>query len=198
MRRSSTQNRQRVSDNMKVSELLVNNGREWNMELLDVLFSKEVKEHICAVNPVGGESEESYSCGFTKTVHYTVKSGYWVQMNISSEAQEEKEVLQPSIDCLYQQVRKLDTSPKIHHFLWRSLSNSLPVGGNMTHRHISKDSCCSRCGQENETVNHLLFTFPTQLIWAMAPIHTPPQGTFSDSLLTNLHWVLNFLKRVPK
>lgn len=187
-----------LADDMKVSELLQSNGRDWNTELIEELFSEEVRDKIYDITPAGKESDDSYAWDYTKTGHYTVKSGYWVQVNIINARQETQEILQPGLDVLYQMIWKLETSPKIHPFLWRCLKNSLPVAGNMYSRHISKDSRCIRCGQEDETVNHLLFTCPyARLIWAMSPIHAPPQGTYSNSLYTNLHWVLNLKKEYP-
>lgn len=92
-----------------------------------------------------------------------------------------------------------ETSPKVKHFLWRCLSNALPVAANMVHRHIAKDKSCSRCGAEAETVNHLLFTCPyARLIWAVANVHIPPPGSWSDSFYSNLHWVLNLKQEYPK
>lgn len=122
----------------------------------------------------------------------TVKSAYWVQMNVVAVEEDKKEVLQPSLDALYQMVWSLDTSPKIKHFMWHCLNNALPVAENMVRRHIGKDNRCYRCDSTAESVNHLLFQCTyARLIWAEANIHIPPSGSWRDSLFTNLFWVLN-------
>ncbi|XP_056856670.1 uncharacterized protein LOC130506077 [Raphanus sativus] len=92
----------------------------------------------------------------------------------------------------------METSPKVKHFLWRCLNNALPVALNMVHRHIAKQKMCSRCGDEEESVNHLLFKCHyARLVWALANVHIPPAGVWSDSLYANIHWVLNLKKEYP-
>lgn len=87
---------------MKVSDLLDPSGRTWNEELLGCLFTAEVQTQIRKITPAGRRSEDSYAWDFTKTGHYTVKSGYWVLVNIIEAEKEQKEVSQPSLDGLYQ------------------------------------------------------------------------------------------------
>ncbi|KAG2314763.1 hypothetical protein Bca52824_017885 [Brassica carinata] len=179
--------------------LLCGNGREWNEGLLEQLFTDDTCGQIKAIHPAGRNCADSYSWEYTKTGHYTVKSVYWVQINVIGVEKESQEVLQPSLDGLYQQVWRLNTSPKIHYFLWRCLSNALPVAENMVHRHITKDKRCSRCDAAEESINHVLFQCPyARLVWAVAQVHIPPSGLWADSFFSNLQWVLNQKKRVPK
>ena len=199
MRLQPGQEHDMISDEMKVSELMEANGRDWRPEMLERLFTEETMEKILKIRPAGPNSTDTYSWEFTKTGHYTVKSGYWVQTSLLSVHHDNQEVLQPSLDGIYQQVWSLETSPKIKHFLWRCLNNALPVAENMTYRHIAKDKYCSRCGGEAESINHLLFQCPyARLVWAVAQIHIPPAGRWSDSLFANLFWVLNLKKEYPK
>ncbi|KAG7572302.1 Endonuclease/exonuclease/phosphatase superfamily [Arabidopsis suecica] len=89
------------------------------------------------------------------------------------------------------QIWKTDAPPKIHHFLWRCLSNSLSVAGNLSYRHLAKDKSCIRCPSCTETVNHLLFKCSfARLTWAISPVPAPPEVEWSDSLYKNLHHVL--------
>lgn len=199
MRRDGGGARAQLTDNMLVSELLCANSREWNQEALESFFPEVIRRKIQAVHPAGKNSVDTYSWDYTKTGHYTVKSAYWVQRNVIEVNESNPAVLQPSLDGLYQQVWNSSTSPKVKHFLWRCLSGSLPVAENMMRRHIAKDRRCSRCGAESESVNHLLFqcTYARQ-IWAVANVHIPPSGEWSDSLYSNLFWVLNLKKEYPK
>lgn len=84
------------------------------------------------------------------------------------------------------------TSPKIHHFLWRCVSDALPTAATMRKRHISKDGSCGRCAMDKETANHILFKCPyARLVWAISPICAPPNGEWPDSLCANLYRVMN-------
>lgn len=141
-------NQIRISEDMRASDLLCCNGREWNHELLDHLFMEENQAKIKAINPVGGNSDDTYAWEYTKSGYYTVKSAYWVQTNVLAVEKESMEITQPSLDAIYQKVWNLDTSPKLQHFLWRGLINALPVAENMAHRHIACDKRSSRCGAE--------------------------------------------------
>ena len=199
MRMCSEGDRLRVSEELMVSDLRCNSGRDWNHVLLDKMFAPETREQIKKIHPAGRSGTDTYSWEYTKSGHYTVKSAYWVQVNVLDAKEKDSIVLQPSLDGIYQQVWSIETSPKIRHFLWRCLSNALPVADNMVHRHIAKDKRCSRCGEEAETVNHLLFLCPyARLVWAMANVHIPPAGRWSDSFFSNLYWVLNLKKEYPK
>lgn len=192
------QGHNRLSEDMRVSELLSSNGREWNYEKLEGMFTEETKDKIMEIRPAGKNNKDTYVWDYTKTGHYTVKSGYWVQTSIVSVDKEQSEVLQPSLDSFYQQVWKLQSSPKIKHFLWRCLNNALPVAANMVYRHIGKDKRCSRCDGEAESVNHLLFQCPyARLVWVVAQVHIPPAGRWSESLFANLYWVLNQKTKYP-
>ncbi|VVA90755.1 unnamed protein product [Arabis nemorensis] len=71
-------------------------------------------------------------------------------------------------------VLSLCTSPKIKSFLWRTLSQALPVGATLASRHITSSVKCLRCGGD-EDVSHVLFFCPfAQTIWDHAPITSSP------------------------
>lgn len=183
----------------KVSELLQNQGKEWNLQLLDSLFPEEEQQWIRRIRPCGEKSDDKYRWEYTKTGHYTVKSGYWVLQNILKGDEDRAQVLQPSLEPLFQMIWKLETSPKIKRFLWRCLSDSLPVAKSLAYRHISKDATCLRCAAGSESVNHVLFQCPyARLIWALSPIPAPPEGIATDSFYSNIHHVLSAQMKYPK
>ncbi|KAG2253338.1 hypothetical protein Bca52824_083474 [Brassica carinata] len=172
--------------------------KEWNIVLIENIFPENIKEQILATNIQGSHGEDTYYWEYTKTIHYTVKSGYWVQQSINKPDQSNETVDQPSLDGLFQQTWEMNTSPKVHHFLWKCLSDSLPAAANMRNRHIAKDCSYGRCAMENETINHILFTCPyARLIWALSPIHAPTNGVLSDSLYANLARVMNLKHQDP-
>lgn len=93
-------------------------------------------------------------------IKYNLKCIYWVQQNVIQGDQSEVLVNQPSLDCLYQAIWQVKTSPKIQHFLWKCLSNILPVAETMKKRHIAKEDECHRCSTGSESINHMLFQCP--------------------------------------
>lgn len=60
---------------------------------------------------------------------------------------------------------------KIHHFLWKCINNSLPVKGNLRTRGLQGCTACSLCGEDNETVEHVLFACPkARETWKLSPV----------------------------
>lgn len=67
MKLNESRNRWPVSDDMTVGELMDRGGRAWNEEMLEDLFTEEVKEIIRRITPAGLRSEDTYSWEYTKT-----------------------------------------------------------------------------------------------------------------------------------
>lgn len=186
---------QLVTLNLCVSDIMTIPGREWNRDLVEAIFPAYILEKILAINPQGSLGEDSYAWDYTQTCHYTVKSGYWVQRNYISRDQASKKVDQPSLDELNRQIWKMKTSPKVRHFLWKCISETLPAAANMHRRHIAKMVAVEGFLW---TVKHILFTCPyARLIWAVSPIQAPPNGVMSDSLYANIYRVKNQKHHTP-
>ena len=132
-------------NDMKVCDLMTEPRKEWDVKLVRNVFPIEIQEKIFAITPQGQFGDDTYTWDFSKTGHYKVKSGYWVQRNIINTSQQQQYVDQPSLDGLYQQIWKLNANPKIHHFLWKCVNDTLPAAANMKRPHIAEDGSCIRC-----------------------------------------------------
>lgn len=100
---------------------------------------------------------------YNKSGIYSVKSAYWLGTHLHTNDQVEPP---PGNVSLKRAIWKLKTAPKLHHFLWRIVSRSLPTMEVLKWRHISNESVCKRCCQSDETTNHLLFECPyAQQVW---------------------------------
>ncbi|KAL0846170.1 hypothetical protein Bca101_019416 [Brassica carinata] len=187
----------RPPQNLRVSDLLINDGREWNTHLLARLFPEAELREMVKIRTCGKGSRDVYIWDYNKTGHYSVKSGYWVITNILNP-EKTREEDQPSLDRLYQLAWKTHTSPKIHHFLWRCINNAVPVASNLARRRISKDTGCFRCGNDTETINHVLFQCPfARLVWAHSSIPAPPGGIMNQSFYSNFFHALNVQNEYP-
>ena len=96
------QYRQIVTPTMTVVDLMNDPRKEWNIVLIENIFPENIKEQILATNIQGSHGEDTYYWEYTKTIHYTVKSGYWVQQSINKPDQSNETVDQPSLDGLFQ------------------------------------------------------------------------------------------------
>lgn len=186
-------------DLQKVKDLMEYGGREWNEEILNIAFTAEDRARIQQLRPRGTHTQDGYCWDYSKSGQYNVKSGYWVLKNVPMDRETPQMVNQPSLDALYQLAWKTDTNPKVHHFLWRCLSNCLSVAENLKRRHIIKDSQCIRCQAGEESVNHLLFQCPfARLVWALSNFPAPRNGIMVDSLYTNLYRVMTVSTEHPQ
>ncbi|CAA7021005.1 unnamed protein product [Microthlaspi erraticum] len=83
------------------------------------------------------------------------------------------------------------TSPKLRHFLWRSLSGALLVKDRLRSRGILINSTCGFCYSGSETICHVLFTCPkAKEVWDLSQIPLPPAGFSRNSTFLNLHHLL--------
>ena len=72
---------------------------------------------------------------------------------------------------LWSNVWSLGVKKKIQHFLWRAIHDRLPVATNLKKRGVEVDVVCPQCGEEKETVEHLMFNCEkTKRIWELAPV----------------------------
>ena len=59
---------------------------------------------------------------------------------------------------IWKSIWQMKTPQKIKHFAWKAGRNILATKSNLTQRRIISDGTCDLCGQEQETVCHLLWT----------------------------------------
>ncbi|KAL9813407.1 putative ribonuclease H domain, reverse transcriptase zinc-binding domain-containing protein [Arabidopsis thaliana] len=187
-----------VSSLQYVRDLLDESGREWRRDLLSALFPEDITKQIIQLRPGGRHTLDRVAWDYSRDGHYSVKSGYWVLMEVVNRRTQTQHVLQPSLNPLYEQIWKAKVSPKVHHFLWRCLSNIISVAGNLYHRHLVRDGSCPRCPSQVESVNHLLFKCSfARLVWAISKIPAPPEREWLDSFYQNLHKLLNITQCHP-
>ncbi|KAL9280958.1 putative reverse transcriptase zinc-binding domain-containing protein [Arabidopsis thaliana] len=127
------------------------------MAKLQACFPEDVIHQIVQIRPREQSTKDSFAWDFSKDGKYSVKSGYWVLVEVLRRQHVPQEILQPSLNPLFQQIWKADSPPKIQHFLWRCISNCISVAGNLFYRHLAREGSCIRYPTHVKTVNHLLF-----------------------------------------
>ena len=74
--------------------------------------------------------------------------------------------------------------PKVRVFLWRACRGILPTQANLFRKGISQTFSCIWCGEEAETIDHLLWGCDfAQKVWTACPIRIPSSVAASQSLL---------------
>ncbi|KAG2306601.1 hypothetical protein Bca52824_026349 [Brassica carinata] len=73
------------------------------------------------------------------------------------------------------------------HFLWQIVSGCLAVKKNLKARGIQGDTLCTRCGDQEESINHVFFECPPAVqVWALSRIPSNPIIFPSNSLFANM------------
>jgi len=95
---------------------------------------------------------------------------------------------------MFVKVWNLQTVPKNKNFLWRLLNGAIAVEDRLQTRGIESADGCLMCGEEKETINHIMFqcTLARQ-VWAFSLVPSPLNG-FGSSIFTNMCHLLDMSK----
>ncbi|XP_010445988.1 PREDICTED: uncharacterized protein LOC104728742 [Camelina sativa] len=156
------------------------------MDLLHEHFDLMDVDLIGAL-PLGScPSADSLGWHFTKSGKYTVKSGYHTARRAAPRT---FQVLGcgPEITPILASVWQVKCPPKIQHFMRQVLSGCLSVSFNLRRWGIACDLGCSRCGADDETINHAIFVCPSaRQVWALSHVPVGPISFPTDSLYANM------------
>lgn len=111
---------------LRARDLIDFTNRKWNLQALEEVFVPSDIQVLLKHQPVISR-EDFWIWKHNKSGAYTVKSGYWLAAKEKSRELRCVAEAQPSINGLKAQVWKIRTSPKIKTFMWKALSDSLPV-----------------------------------------------------------------------
>ncbi|XP_010513025.1 PREDICTED: uncharacterized protein LOC104788966 [Camelina sativa] len=152
-------------------------------KLLELIDPTDIPLITC-LQPSRRFMVDDYVWSFTKSGQYSVRSGYAIATSLCQE------VVEPSLSKLKSQVWKLKSSRKLKHFLWQAISGFVAANSRLVERHCGSDRSCPRCGDELESINHILFMCPPALqVWAMSTIANPPSVFPSTSLYANFDYL---------
>ena len=90
---------------------------------------------------------------------------------------------------------KVKCLPKLRHFLWQLLTGCIAVTKNLKSRGIQGYTSCARCGDPEESINHVFFECPlARQVWALSKIPSNPNIFPLGSIFANmdhLFWRVN-------
>ena len=103
----------------------------------------------------------------------------------------------PTVDTLKTFCWEVRCPPKLKHFLWQLLSGCIAVMKNLQGRGIQGDICCTRCGDPEESINHVFFECPpARQVWALSKIPSNPDLFPTCSFFGNMDHL--FWRITPK
>ena len=173
-----------------VNQLIDQSSKKWRVEILEALIDPTDIPLILSIRPSHCFKDDGYCWNHSKSGLYTVKSGYKLAKQMKEE-KGEVAVTEPSINPLKAMIWKLQAPRKIKHFLWQALTECVATCSRLADRHCGTDRSCPRCGDGEESLNHLLFLCPPALqTWALSDIPSIPGSFPSKSLYENFDYLL--------
>ncbi|XP_056850940.1 uncharacterized protein LOC130500203 [Raphanus sativus] len=175
--------------NMRVSDLINQELKEWDVDLLEQYVSPADIPLIRSLAISTTHRPDTFCWSFTRNGQYTVKSGYWVAQNLLKDA-DEKQVLEPSITKLQAFAWKIKAPKKICHLIWKLLTGQVAVTRNLVRRNMRCDNYCPRCGEPEESVTHAIFECPPALqVWLHSSTPTSPAVFPAPSIYTSMNYL---------
>lgn len=175
---------------LKVSDLIDFHNKCWRLSVLQELFFEEDIQRILAMKTVF-DVDDYWIWVHNRNGCYSVRSGYWMKNRMAREVDIREAEARPSLNVLKVEVWKLRAPPKIQNFLWKVVSNAIPVGELLVKRGIKLDPTCQACGSQDESINHLLFSCPrARHVWALSGIPWPENGFDEVSHYANIYYLI--------
>lgn len=136
----------------------------WDLDLIYSRFDPFVASAISRVEIGGPNSIDELIWRPATNDNFTAKSMYKSLLNLKASTSAKQDL------GLYFNWHKLwaikGISPRVVHFLWRSLHGGIPVNDRVKNFY-GGNGCCIRCGDKIESVDHVLITCPfAGAVWA--------------------------------
>ncbi|CAA0833761.1 Ribonuclease H-like superfamily protein, partial [Striga hermonthica] len=156
-----------------VKELMQDNGLAWNSWLVKNLFNEKDSKAILSIKTLNPSKMDRIFWCLDKKGEFSVSSTYAYLIN-QKRLQLDITVNSCNTNLLAKtRIRTWNLSVKgtIKHFLWKCISDSLPVSCNLALRKMDVDVICQPCGEAPETIEHIFFHCPrAQMLWNISPV----------------------------
>jgi hypothetical protein len=176
---------------LKVSDLLVPNSKQWHTENIYLLFDNVSAQHICRTPLYASVQQDIPTWKLEKNGIYSVRSAYRNIMDRSNIVQ------QHGIAERWNQVWRCKLPPRIKNFVWRVARGCLPSRVRLQTRGVNCTTQCPFCdGQEDNL--HALFLCPKSIqcwqkleLWNDISTVTSNPGNISSILFEIIHRLHN-------
>lgn len=128
---------------MMVNQLICNG--QWQITELNGLFTRWEVEEL---------PKDCWTWDASKDGEFTVRSAYYLMLKEETRTAGSSSYHTDEIG--WQQIWSAEIYPKTKHFIWRALHGGLAVRSQLAKRGISLDTMCPMCGEEEETIVHML------------------------------------------
>ncbi|KAL0303026.1 UNVERIFIED_CONTAM: putative mitochondrial protein [Sesamum radiatum] len=161
-----------LQETSNVSELLIEEGRRWNEELLEKEFGEEDVQSIKSIEIPSPVSTDVLVWHFGNKGNFSVKSAYELYIQQIDEASTSVSFGQgKNLPGGWRFLWQAKVPPKVKLLAWRACKDALPVCYNLRRRGLLIATNCIRCGDDTEDVLHVLLrcSFSRQ-VWALSSL----------------------------
>lgn len=180
-----------VQRDAKVADLYNTDTHEWNREAIRVLIGPDAEEDIITTarkptqNPV---IPDRLIWKGSKTGSYNTKEGYKL---LSEEVGNNITYTQLQQQAWQNIWKWKDIQPRVKVFLWKAVHRGLPTLQELHRRVEAINQDCPRCGQQPETLTHIIFQCPiARATWFASHMALRSEGItceFTEALLQITH-----------
>ncbi|XP_026428270.1 uncharacterized protein LOC113324157 [Papaver somniferum] len=151
-----------------VMDLFLQDSSQWNSELLHHLFDSNVVDLILNLRiPTAAEDKLIWSLihnGF-----FTLKSAYNKLHELSLGNLQTFDKI-PNSTITWKKLWNVKTWPRVKHFWWKCLTDSLPTKVRLARNRGYTNCLCPLCNQYDESLMHILFYYPfSRAVWMQIP-----------------------------
>ncbi|PNX98065.1 ribonuclease H [Trifolium pratense] len=156
---------------IKVKELMDDNYNDWNVTIINQIFNPYEAHMIQQIPILDKTQSDILTWDGTRDGHYSVKSGYQAIMEWAKNSDNNNATSSNSSMEIWKVLWKLNVPPKHSHFIWRCLSNAIPVKGKLFKKGIRCDPLCPRCLNHVETIQHVFLECDwAKKVWFASPL----------------------------
>ncbi|KAL0408340.1 UNVERIFIED_CONTAM: hypothetical protein Sradi_1768400 [Sesamum radiatum] len=144
--------------------------KDWDVELLNGIFTPEDKEEITKI-PLGREHQPDSICWhYTRTGMFSVRSAYYLACQYLNP-QSTSQTSQPSSIYRWKRIWNSNVPPKIRLFAWKIALDVLPTGQNLEKRIKGTTFDCPFCSEMHEDVLHTFVQCHyARQVWALSDL----------------------------
>ncbi|KAG2266079.1 hypothetical protein Bca52824_073158 [Brassica carinata] len=160
-----------------VKDLFIPGTKVWDEQKLRNLIEERDVTIVLSIRPSTTGGKDKLHWTYTTSGTYSVKSGYYIQRQLDINTSQDAQVSSLPSSTLQNQLSarlwKISIPPEIKIFWWKVLHNGIPVADNLGKRRIKIARDCQICGEEVETLSHMLFCCKVaKEIWSLSEIST--------------------------
>ncbi|OMO94054.1 reverse transcriptase [Corchorus capsularis] len=158
-----------INDNIpqKVEEIMNKDLGIWELDQIQHWLTEEEQSAIKDIPVHEGEEPDILIWPKDKSGKFTVKSGYVTCKNVVAVGNINRASSSHLVDKrVWKEIWKIKAPSKVKVFMWRMCMGALATNENLWKRKCKQDPLCELCGQEVETIEHMILTCEwTRKVW---------------------------------